>query len=493
MAQSTARSDYQPVIGLEVHAQLRAESKIFCACANAYGEPPNSLTCPVCLGLPGALPVLNERAVELAVRIIHALDGQVQEVSTFARKNYFYPDLPKGYQITQYDLPLGTDAGLTITLDSGREKRIPIERIHLEEDAGKLLHPDRPDLPTRVDLNRCGVPLIEIVTSPEIASPEEAIAYLTTLKQILQYIEACTGDMEKGHLRYDANVSVSRRGSNKRGMRTELKNLNSFKAVERALAFEIDRQAAVLSAGGQIQQATLMWNERTQKSEAMRIKEESEDYRYSPEPDLPPLILESGWIDGVRKSLPELPFTRRKRLVDRYRIRPYDVFLLTATREMADFFEEAAGESDDVQALANWLNTELLGYLKATDTGIGDLTIKPGHVRDLVNRICRGELTGKYAKSVFAEMLNSGQPPAAVLQGRDSRPISDESVLGPMVSKLLEENEAVVAKFRAGKTSVVGFFVGETMRVTEGRADPKVVHRILIAALERDEGESAES
>lgn len=470
---------FEPVIGLEVHAQLLTDSKIFCSCKSSYGEPPNTLTCPVCLGLPGALPVLNKKAVEYAMRMILAVGGRVRHRSVFARKNYFYPDLPKGYQISQYDRPLGEGGEILYRLEDGREKCCRLKRIHLEEDAGKSLHPEKGEDFTRVDLNRCGAPLIEIVSEPDIRSPQQAYEYLIKLKQILQYLGVCSGDMEKGHLRCDANVSVRPVGQEKFGTHTEVKNMNSFKAVERAMKSEIERQIELIKSGGTVEQATLLWNEKEQVAEMMRLKEESHDYRYFPEPDLVDLVASDEWIKEVSLHLLELPDAKAARFVKQYDLREYDASVLTDSRDLADYYEEVMTYFDDGKAAANWVQTELLGVIKESKEEIATYKVRPKMIADLLKRVKSGEISGKIAKAVFSEMTQTGKQPDVIINEKGLVQISDESVIAPIIDKVLIDNPDNVAKYKSGKTSVFGFLVGQVMKATKGQANPAVVNKFL--------------
>lgn len=469
---------YEAVIGLEVHAQLLTDSKLFCGCRNEYGLPPNSLTCPVCLGHPGTLPVLNEKAVEYAVKVILAVNGEVQLNSTFARKNYFYPDLPKGYQISQYDRPLGL--GGSIRCDSESSSRdININRIHLEEDAGKLLHPENGGGVTRVDFNRCGVPLIEIVSEPEIHTPREAHSYLNKLRRILRYLGVCSGDMEKGALRCDANISLRPAGQDDFGVRTELKNLNSFRAVEKALTHEIERQSAILDSGREVSQMTLLWNERQGVTEILRQKEESEDYRYFPEPDLPELTIDGRWLSDVRKSIPELPHAKKDRFIRQYGLPEYNSGVLTSSRDLADYFEAVAGEVTDKKMASNWVMSELLGAIKDQGVDISDFSVGPKMLAGLLQKIETMVITGKIAKQVFADMVVSSNTADQIIREKNLSQIVDKAELKAIIKKVLDIQTRQVQLYREGKKGLFDFFVGQVMMVTGGRANPELVGKLL--------------
>ncbi len=475
---------FEAVIGLEVHCQLETKTKLFTACPYSYGEEPNSQTEAVTLALPGALPVCNRAAVDYAMRMILAVGGTVHQTSIFARKNYFYPDLPKGYQISQFDRPIGTGGSIDYQLDDGTPRSVGLIRIHLEEDAGKSLHPEGGENFTRVDLNRSGTPLIEIVSEPDIVSPQDAYAYLNRLKQIVQYLEICTGDMEKGQLRCDANVSVRPIGESQFGTRTELKNLNSFKGVERALLFEIERQVKVIKSGGAVIQSTLLWNEQKQEAIAMRGKEESHDYRYFPEPDLFPLIISDEWLAETRSALPELPAEKAARFVAKYGIRVYDATVLTDSRALADYYETVMTTCEDSVGASNWIQTELLGALKKRGEEIVDCPVPPGEIADLLNRVKSSEISGKIAKTVFAEMLESGKSAASIIKEKGLVQISDPSQLEPVIAEIIAANGKQVEAYRGGKVALFGFFVGQVMKQTRGQANPQIVNDLLKKALD---------
>jgi aspartyl-tRNA(Asn)/glutamyl-tRNA(Gln) amidotransferase subunit B len=470
---------YEAVIGLEVHAQLKTATKMFCACPAAFEAPPNSCVCPVCLGHPGALPVANRRAAELAVRLGLAVGATVRAHSSWARKNYFYPDLPKGYQITQYAEPIVTGGALEIETTEG-SRSIRLVRMHLEEDAGRSQHPERSgERTTRVDLNRCGTPLLEIVSAPDLRTPEEARAYLVRLKQILQYCAVSDADMEKGGLRCDVNISVRPAGEERLGTPAELKNLNSFRHVERALAAEITRQVARLRRGETVSRETRLWDPAGGRTHAMRDKEAEHDYRYFPEPDLPPLILDPDWIAAIERSLPEMPDRRRARLVTQYGIRPYDARLLTATRELADYFEAVAARAPDAQIAANLVGSELLGLLHEQKLEVTACPIRPQALADLAGLRAKGTLSSKLIKQVLAEMLASGEGPEAIIRSRGWVQVEDGTQLRAWVIALLETHPQEVADYRKGKTALLEFFMGQLMMRSQGRAHPEKARALL--------------
>lgn len=478
--------DYEPVIGLEVHAQLLTDSKIFCRCSTRFGAAPNSHTCPVCQGLPGVLPVLNRKVVEYAMKMALACHCRLNPYSRFARKNYFYPDLPKAYQISQYELPLAEHGWVEIEVN-GAPKRVGITRIHMEEDAGKLIHPETGGA-SFVDFNRCGVPLIEIVSEPDIRSPEEASAYLKMLRDILVYLEICDGNMEEGSFRCDANVSLRPKGQEKFGTRTELKNMNSFRHVQRALEAEIRRQAEVLGGGGQVIQETRLWDAERAITLSMRGKEEAHDYRYFPDPDLVPLVIDEAWVERVRATLPELPGPRKHRLMEQYGLPGYDAGVLTASKGLADYFEEAAAAlPEDPKAVSNWMMSEMMRELKGEgldlDRAIGEAKVRPRQLAALLKMVRQGAISGKIAKAVFIEMWQSGGEPAAIVAAKGLAQVSDVAELEAVVKGVLAEHLAEVEAYRGGKTKLLGFFVGQVMKKTQGRANPKTVNELLARLL----------
>ena len=475
--------NYEAVIGLECHAQLLTKSKLFCSCSTKFGEAPNLNTCPVCLGLPGALPVLNRVAVAMAVKAALGLNCRVNPESQWSRKNYFYPDLPKGYQISQYDRPLAQYGFIEISVD-GTKKKIGVQRIHMEEDAGKSLHEGFPDSGryTYLDFNRSGVPLVEIVTDPDIRSSAEAHDYLTRLKEILEYLEVNDGNMEEGSLRCDANVSVRKFGEQKFGTRTELKNINSFRFVQKAIDYEVGRQIDVIESGGRVIQETRLWNSAEERTVSMRSKEEAHDYRYFPDPDLPLLVVDREWIKQIERSMPELPESRRKRFVAEYALSEYDAGVLTATRALADFFEETAKASGHPKAAANWMMGDLLRVYKDSNTdlkGLSTSPVKPKMLADMILLVEKGTISGKIAKTVMEEMCATGKSPQAIIDEKGLVQISNVDELEKIVSKVIDENPKPVEAYRQGKTGNFGFFVGQVMKATGGRANPQAVNDIL--------------
>jgi aspartyl-tRNA(Asn)/glutamyl-tRNA(Gln) amidotransferase subunit B len=478
--------EYESIIGLEVHAQLSTESKIFCGCSTEFGNPPNTQTCPVCLGMPGVLPVLNKKAVGYAIRMALAVNGTINPKSVFARKNYFYPDLPKGYQISQYEKPLSTGGFIEIETDSGM-KKIRIRRIHLEEDAGKSIHPEdgADEDQTSVDLNRCGIPLIEIVSEPDISSPQEAYLYLVKLRQLVQYLGICSGNMEEGALRCDANVSVRPKGREKFGINTEVKNLNSFRGVRKALSYEINRQIRILKNGGTVEKETLLWDEKKQMCFTMRTKEESPDYRYFPEPDLMTLTISEDWIDRIKKDLPELPDQKRERFVTEYKIPEYDAGILTSFKDLADYYEECVKHHPHPKSVSNWVMGEVLRELKEREIEICDFQVTPKNLAGLLREIEKGTISGKMAKEVFLEMAQCGTDASRIIMQKDLHQISDGRELNRIVEQVLTENPENVKMYHAGEEKLFGFFVGQVMKKAKGRANPKLVNEVLRTKLSK--------
>jgi len=475
--------NYEAVIGLECHAQLLTNSKLFCSCSTKFGEPPNMNTCPVCLGLPGALPVLNRAAVAMAVKAGLGLNCKINPESQWSRKNYFYPDLPKGYQISQYDRPLCQHGYIEISADGSR-KKIGVQRIHMEEDAGKSLHEGFPDSGryTYLDFNRSGVPLVEIVTDPDIRSSAEAHDYLARLKQILEYLDVNDGNMEEGSLRCDANVSVRKVGETKFGTRTELKNINSFRFVQKAIDYEIERQIDVIESGGRVVQETRLWNSAEERTVSMRSKEEAHDYRYFPDPDLPLLVVDPEFIKSIGNSMPELPEKRRDRFIKEYALSEYDAGVLTATRALADFFEETARSSGHPKAAANWVMGDLLRFYKDSNVDVKDLSnspITPKMLADMIALVEKGTISGKIAKTVIEEMYNTRKDAQKIIEEKGLVQISDSSEIEKIVDKVIEENMKTVEQYRGGKTGSFGFFVGQVMKATSGRANPQTVNELL--------------
>jgi aspartyl-tRNA(Asn)/glutamyl-tRNA(Gln) amidotransferase subunit B len=472
---------YETVIGLEVHVQLLTNTKIFCSCANRFGDAPNTNVCPVCLGLPGTLPILNRGAVELAMRASLALNCTVHEHSRFARKNYFYPDLPKGYQISQYELPLATNGWLEIDHD-GAKKRIGITRLHLEEDAAKNLHEGFSQSATKayIDYNRCGTPLSEIVSEPDMRAPEEAYAYLTTLRQIMLYTGISDCNMEEGSLRCDANVSVRLRGAKEFGTKVEVKNLNSFRFLQKALEYEVERHIGVLESGGRIFQETRLWNQDESCTVSMRSKEKAHDYRYFPEPDLLPVHVSNAWREEVRRSLPELPEAKRIRFVATYGITPQDAVLSTSTRARADFFEQTiAAKTVNPQVAANWIKTELLRRLNESGKEIEASPIAPQALAELIELVESGKITASVAKKVFTTMFETGKSAADIVAAENLGVQVDDSAIEQAARDVISKNPDNVAKFKSGNEGVFKFFIGQVMRATRGQANPQAVNDIL--------------
>ena len=477
--------EYEVVIGLEVHAQLLTDTKIFCSCANNFGDEPNSNTCQVCTGQPGSLPVLNKKVVEFAIKAGLATNCSINKRSIFARKNYFYPDLPKGYQISQYELPICEHGKITINVNN-EKKVIGITRIHMEEDAGKLSHEGVDKNSSYVDLNRTGTPLIEIVSEPDIRSPEEAAEYLKQLRNIVVYLGICDGNMEEGSFRCDANISLRPKGAEKLGTKTELKNMNSFRNVQKALEYEIKRQTEVLDDGGTIVQETRLWNSEQSVTESMRSKEEAHDYRYFPDPDLLPLIIDDEWIDKIRKTLPELPFEKEERFINQYNITKEDAEVLVSSKKLSDFFEKTVKITNDPIMANNWIRVELLGSLNYDGKSIENTDITPKHIGELINLIKKGVISGKIAKTVFREMYESLKKPEQIVKEKGLVQISDESSLKKIVEEIINNSSAQVEQYRSGKTKVFGFFVGQVMKQTKGQANPQIVNKILKELLDND-------
>ncbi len=466
---------FETVIGLEIHAQMKTESKIFCGCSTSFGSPANTHTCPVCLGLPGSLPVLNKRVVEFAIKMGLSTNSTINRINQFARKNYFYPDLPKGYQTSQFDRPIIEHGYVDIEVD-GEKKRIGITRMHMEEDAGKLIHDDSEPL-SYVDLNRTGTPLLEIVSEPELRSPRQASAYLKKIHAILRYLDVCDGNMQEGSFRCDANISLRPFGQDELGTRTELKNMNSFRNVQAALEYEERRQRDILLEGGSVTQQTLLWNPDTEKTEPMRGKEDAHDYRYFPCPDLIPVEISDSWIEDIRKTLPELPDQRKSRLLREFDLPEYDAAILTESRELADYFEIAVKRCGQPKKVSNWMMTELLRELKGGS--ISECLVAPEQLGELLDMVEQGTISGKIAKTVFADMLENGSDPAIIVKKKNLLQVSDESELRAIVREIIAENPAQVTDFRNGKTKLLGYFVGQLMQRTKGKANPGLANQLF--------------
>ena len=468
-------AQYESVIGLEVHVELKTNTKIFCSSSTHFGGDPNTHVCPVCLGLPGVLPVLNKKVLEYAIRAGLALNCKIASFSKFDRKNYYYPDLPKNYQTSQYDLPIAEHGFLEIETGSGK-KTVGITRVHMEEDAGKLVHQGAFSM---VDYNRTGVPLIEIVSEPDMRTPEEARAYLDKVKSIIQYTGVSDCKMEEGSLRCDANISVRRVGALELGTKAEIKNMNSFKELQRALAHEIERQVEVLEEGGRIIQETRTWDEARGITVSMRSKEEAHDYRYFPDPDLVPMVIDQQWVEEIKSSLPELPDVKRERYIKELALTAYDAGVLTADKDTADYFEACYALYPNAKAVSNWVMGDLSRLLNATNTGIALCRVTPGHLAGMLALMDKGTISGKIAKSVFEEMFNTGKEPEQIVKEKGLVQITDESAIGEAVDRVLAENPKVVEDFRAGKEKALGFLVGQVMKQTRGKANPEMVNKLL--------------
>ncbi len=468
--------EYEAVIGLEIHVQMDTKTKMFCSCPVEFGAEPNTNVCPVCLGMPGSLPVVNRRAVEFAVRASLALNCEVHTESIFARKNYFYPDLPKGYQISQYERPLATNGWVEIELPSGEKKRIRIRRLHIEEDAGKNIHEGSKSF---VDLNRAGTPLMEIVTEPDIRSAEEARIFLEALRNIMRYTGVSKADMEKGQLRCDINVSVRPKGSDKLGTRTEIKNVNSFRFVQKAIEYEVERQIRVLEEGGEIVQETRTFDPATGKTYPMRSKEEAEDYRYFPDPDLLPLVVKEGWVEEIRKNMPELPHQRLERLLSQYGISEYEAKIFVQHKELGDFFEEAVKKFNEPKMIANWLLNDLLGLLNDKQIPLEESPVSPEKLAELVKLIKENVISTKIGKEVIKEMVETGKSASQIVEEKGLKQITDEGKIRKIVEEVVSRFPSEVERFRHGEEKLIGFFVGQVMRETKGKANPKLVNQIL--------------
>ncbi|NJD21785.1 MAG: Asp-tRNA(Asn)/Glu-tRNA(Gln) amidotransferase subunit GatB [Melioribacter sp.] len=473
---------YEAVIGLEVHAQLLTDTKIFCGCSTKFGVPPNTNVCPVCLGHPGVLPVMNKKVVEFTVLMGLATECTINEKSIFARKNYFYPDLPKGYQISQYEKPICEHGNISVEVKSGLKKNIGITRIHMEEDAGKSIH-DQGDS-TLIDVNRCGTPLMEIVSEPDMHSAEEAYLYLTKLKQIVTYLGICDGNMEEGSLRCDANVSVRLKGEEKFGTKTEVKNMNSFRNVEKAIEHEIERQIDILEDGGNIIQQTLLWDADANIVKPMRSKEEAHDYRYFPDPDLMPIVVSENWKNEIASSMPELPQKRRDRFISEFSLPKYDAEILTSSRELADYYESVLKVTNDYKSASNWVMTDVLKVVNEEKISITEFPVTPENIGNLIKLINENVINGKIAKEIFPEMLKTKKSPQEIIKEKNLVQITDTKEIETAIDKILLVNESQVKEYLSGKDKVIGFFVGQIMKETKGKANPQIVNDLLKKKLE---------
>lgn len=473
---------YEAVIGLEVHAQLLTESKAFCSCSTKFGSSPNSNVCPVCLGHPGVLPVLNKKVIEFAVLLGLACNCKISERSIIARKNYFYPDLPKGYQISQYEEPICEKGHLTILSSTGI-KKIGITRIHLEEDAGKLIHDLGTD--TLVDVNRCGTPLLEIVSEPDIRTAEETAQYLMKLRQLVQYLEICDGNMEEGSLRCDANISVRETGSSTLGTKTEIKNMNSFRNVERAINYEIERQIDLIENGEKVIQQTLLWNADINEAIPMRSKEDAHDYRYFPEPDLFPVLVDDEWLNKIKDILPELPETKRERFIKDFNLPEYDSDILTQSKPVADYYEKVISVSGDFKSASNWVMVDVMKILNENKIGINEFSFPPSRLGKLINLINDGTVSNKIAREIFPELIQTGKEPDALIKEKNLGQISDQKVIEEIINEVLKNNQAEVTDYLSGKEKILSSFVGKVMKSTSGKANPKLVNEILKQKLEQ--------
>jgi aspartyl-tRNA(Asn)/glutamyl-tRNA(Gln) amidotransferase subunit B len=485
------RDDFEPVIGLEVHAQMLTTTKAFCGCPTTFGDDPNTNVCPICLGMPGSLPALNSKLVDFILRLGLATECRIAPKSTFARKNYFYPDLPKGYQISQFEEPICTGGHFNVQLEDGSQKTIGIARIHMEEDAGKLIHDVGSD--TLVDLNRCGVPLIEIVSEADMRSPREAYLYLWKMRQLVTYLGICDGNMEEGSLRCDANVSVRRKGETEFGTKTEVKNMNSFRYVERAIEFEINRQLQLLEDDGRVVQETLLWDANQNAAFSMRSKEEAHDYRYFPDPDLVPVLVDEKWVARIKEELPELPKVKRDRYVEDLGLPEYDSDVLTTERKTGEYFESTLNElcrinrksaRENAKAVSNWVMTDVLRAIGEQNVNINEFTITPRRLAGMIALILNGTISGTIAKEVFEQMLTSGQEPEEIVTSRGLTQVSDISAIEAEVDRIIERNKPQVENYFAGNAKIFGYLVGETMKVMKGKANPRIVNEVLRRKME---------